>query len=299
MADNPSKTEENKEIDRYEKIVDRAHKEVEWVSSTYKRVFWGLSIVFTAGTILAVIFIGRTTSEVKDRLNQEIDIVERQVKSQIDEEFGTEKIQKLVEETAKKFTEEKVKNFVNEAIHPLQEEMQNNVDSANFEVQKLKDLFSVYVAADQAMAGSKNAYIKVKSFAAEGKPDIGIAAKARLVEIERYLDMYREAPSFYSGLSVTKNGVKTSLDEISLDEIVNLMLEKPTLGDDYRRTCMAHIKKKPKKEIFEKALIVFASDSLPTCAAFCGVLSDISDEKARFLDFDGWTKICQEQLRKQ
>ncbi len=77
-------------------------------------------------------------------------------------------------------------------------------------------------------------------------------------------------------------------------------MEKPSTSDNFRYTLMVYIKGdtktkgKPKDEILKKALDLFKnSDSLPTCAAFSGILNEISDKKAAFLDFDNWIKILE------
>ncbi|NQS88205.1 hypothetical protein HQ584_00190 [Patescibacteria group bacterium] len=98
-------------------------------------------------------------------------------------------------------------------------------------------------------------------------------------------------------IAITEEG-EIPFEKLSLDEIVRRM-HNPTRPDSYRHTYMVYIEDKPKKEIYQAALTMFhTSDSLPTCAAFCGILSEISEQKAGFLDFDGWTKICEEELRK-
>ncbi len=318
MKDEQNKTEEKKEegqkeIDRYEKIVDRAQKEITGVRYIYMWLAAVLGIVIAGGGYVTWSSFGSFRTEmkadmeaeaklIKSRINLEVDILQRQVKSRIDEEFKKEKIQSLIEQKAKEHTEKAAQQYITEQINavitPFKTEIQNTRAEANLELQRLKDLFTVYDTADQAMAGSKNAYIKLKSLTADKETDIRIAARARLVEIDRYLDIYRDAPKLFSPLSATRHGVRTSFDKITLDEIVTMMLGQPSLRDAYRHTCMVYIQKKAKKEVFEAALRVFASDSLPTCAAFCGVLSKVSDKKAEFLDFDGWTKICQKQLKR-
>ena len=84
-----------------------------------------------------------------------------------------------------------------------------------------------------------------------------------------------------------------------MDEIVEKM-QNPNISEENRHTGMVYIKRiRPKKKIFKKALKVLeTSNSLPTCAAFMGVLSAISESKADFLDFEGWIKICQGELEK-
>ena len=170
------------------------------------------------------------------------------------------------------------------------------INEAKLEVKKLKNVFDVYILADSALNGSKTAYIQLKAIAVQ-KTDHGIAARGRLVEIQKSLLLYRQSPTFYQGLVKKTDNEQVPYENLSLDEIVDNMVS-PTLPDNYRHVCMVYIKNKPREEIFKKALqVLHTSDSLLTCAAFCGVLSEISDNKAAFLDFEGWIKICENELK--
>jgi hypothetical protein len=82
-------------------------------------------------------------------------------------------------------------------------------------------------------------------------------------------------------------------------DVLTKCLSSNTYTDTDRQIIMEYISKKPKDEIFKKAIQVFDSDSLPACAIFCGILSGISEEKANFLDFDAWTEICKKHVSKQ
>jgi hypothetical protein len=116
MGNRPSQNDEKSELDRYERIVEQAHKEIEFVRGVYKWIFGGVVVLFTLGITIAVIFIGNNVNELKSRLNQEIDIVERQVKSLIEEEFKQDNIHILVKDEAKNRIDTIADNLITEQI---------------------------------------------------------------------------------------------------------------------------------------------------------------------------------------
>lgn len=286
---NKETKEEKKEIDLYERIADRADKEINRVYRIYRLLVPTLGGIVVVGLTLATILIGSSISDLEQRVNK-----------RVDEEFKKENITTLIEEKAKEYTERVAEKFIaaeiNEIITPFKEEMRLALEEANAQVQRLNDLFIVSFVADKAKNGSKNAYMDLKNFAAKGRTEVGIVARNKLTEIEKYLDMYRSPPSMYRSLVIKTDSGDVAPDKVSLHVLVDMMLKQTDMPDDHRYRLMAYIVSRPKEEIFREALIVFESDSLPTCAAFCGILSRISDEKANFLDFDAWTKICQKQV---
>ncbi len=85
---------------------------------------------------------------------------------------------------------------------------------------------------------------------------------------------------------------------MSFDDVINVMENDPNMTTIYRAACMVYISNKPNKEILQKALKVLkTSDSLPTCAAFMGVLYHKVGPNAAVLDFENWIRICREELK--
>lgn len=287
MADDKNK----QEIESYNRVELRAEKEIDRVYRIYRLLVFALGIIIVVGVTLATMFIGRSITDVEQR-------VSRQIKEVITEK----KIDSLTKEIVKEDAQHYIEVEVNEVLAPFKEKMTNALKKAESDLQKLEDLLAVYITADSAMNGSKKAYLQLKnSIAKEGADIVSIATQYKVREIEKSLDGYRRAPSMYSPLTLNTADGNIPLeeiphDEIPLDKIVTVMLTKPDMPDSLRHTCMAYINRCPRDEIFKIALTVFESDCLLTCAAFCGVLSEISDEKAEFLDFEGWSKICRKHL---
>jgi hypothetical protein len=305
MENNKNK-EETKDIDLYERIVDRAHKEVENVRSVYIWLAGALGIIIATGITVATFLTWNTIRDMKYSMISEVDILQRQVKGRIDEEFKKEKIQSLIEDKAHEYTEGAVQQYVsaevNEVITPFKKEMQNTSEEAKTQIERLNNLFYVTFTSDEAKTGSKKAYIELKKYAAKDKIEGDIIAHNNLIVIERNLRfMYEHTtpnPIIEVYIKSSSSGEKMDLHKVPLDLIVDMMISNE-MDDDSRHGYMQYIVKRPKEDVFKEALRVFESDSLPTCAAFCGILSEISEEKADFLDFDAWTEICKKQVNKK
>ena len=228
-----------------------------------------------------------------------------QMEQLVAKQFEERRIQKFFREVAADrasvlMTEQiqpEVTKFKAELADQLQE-LKGYVEKANIDVQNLNSLFDVYVCADTALNGSKAAYILLRNIASQ-QTRYGLVATNKMIEIQKNLQLYLNTPAMYQSLTIKTATGDIPCETLSLNDIVAAM-ENPALPDNYRHTCMVYIKAKPKEEILKKALEVLkTSNSLPTSAAFCGVLAEISENKAGFLDFDGWIEICQRELEKK
>jgi len=231
-------------------------------------------------------YINKVASDIKEKIS-----------NRLDDEFKTEKIQNLIENKAKKYTEKAAKGYISkkvqEAIIPFQNKMKIMVEKTDEDAQELNEILNIFVLSDNAQ-NSRKAYTKLNNIA-ELQTKYSNIAKYKLIEIRKNLDFYRQSPVMYQDLAYGDK--KLPVKQLSLDEII-LIMENPTVTDKNRRVCMIYIKNKPKKEVLQKALgVLKKSDSLPTCAAFCGILNEIADTKAEFLDFKGWIKICEKELQ--
>ncbi len=145
---NKDNREEKKEIDPYDRIVERAHNEIQGVRSVYKWLAGILGIIFVFGIGVATFLTYNTVSdmrsdfrEMKSDIKDELADVEKKVINRIDEEFKTEKIQSLIEDKAKEYTERAAEQFiaaeVNEVITPFRTEMEKTLQKSNQELEKL------------------------------------------------------------------------------------------------------------------------------------------------------------------
>jgi hypothetical protein len=309
-----------KDLDRYEKIVNFAHDQITGVRTVYIWLATILGIIITTGIAIVTFFTWHTFGDMKKSMNDEfqsmrsgvysdVNMFQRQVTNRIDEEFKTEKMQSLIENKAREYTEKAaqqyITNEVNEMITPFKNEIQKTTKDATAQAQRLGELYGVFFIASHAKSGSKSAYLELKQYAASGRTDLCIIAGDNVKEIERGLQQYRQVyrQSPYARYDIHRDRNVNDANQVYVgDDPIDLLikyLSSDTYSDTDRRIIMEYISKKPKKEIFKTAIKVFESDSLSACAIFCGILSDISEEKADFLDFDAWTEICKKQVNKQ
>jgi hypothetical protein len=314
--ENNKNKEETKDIDRYDKIVECARKEIDRVHSAYRWQAGSLGIIIATGITIATFLIGGSFRDMKSSMNDEfqsmksgvyadVNTFQRQVNNRIDEEFKTEKMQSLIKDTAREYTEKAAQQYiateVNGVITPFKKEIQNTINDANAQIQKLNSLYHVLDIASHAKSGSKNAFAELVRYEAKEGTEESIIARDNLTEIMAELKQYRRLvpQSSFNRKDIYRDVNDSKKVCIQDDPIDTLVHSIPTDTYEERLILMEYISKKPKEEIFKTALTVFGSDSLPACAIFCGILSGISEEKADFLDLNAWTKICKKQVDKQ
>jgi len=294
LDDNFRKLRKDLEETLYERLKDHKEELDTSVRRYGKRALTFLSLVAVIMTILGL-------GGIYQAYRRGMAFVEKQVSERLEQEFQTERITNLVDAKAKQYTETEAQKYISKQVQatitPFQNELRDAVSRADSEVGNLNSLFVVYLLADEAQIGSKKAYIELQDLAAKSTPQ-GKVARNSMIQIVRSLQRYQQPPVMYQDLQANEDRGVIPFKQLSLDEIVERM-ENPYFPDEYRHTCMVYVQEKPRGEVFRKVLEVLQhSDSLPTCAAFCGVLSKISDEKSPFLDFEGWIRVCQSQLRK-
>jgi hypothetical protein len=148
---------------------------------------------------------------------------------------------------------------------------------------------------DAARYGSLTAFVNLRQMASQ-EDQIGIMAKRRIAAIIRDLSIYRSVPGLREKLAITKDGETVNIDELPTSKLF-VLLENPTIPKEYIRSLMADIIQRPKQEICKEAKRIFeTSDSLTACAATCGILSNVLGNKAEFLAFSDWAKICDAEL---
>jgi hypothetical protein len=317
MENNENK-EGTKDIDRYEKIVEFARKEIAGVRTVYILLAGILGIIIATGLTIGTILIGHSISDIRKSMSDDfqsmksgvyadVNTFQRQVNNRIDEEFKKDKIQSLIEDKAREYTEKAaqqyITNEVNEMISPFKYEMQNATNEAKAQILKLNSLYHVLYIASHAKSGSKSAFLDLSQYAAKEGTEEAIITTDNIIEIRRDLSQYRNVvyQSDFARTDIyrkTNDGNNVSIQNDPIDVLARCLIVSP---DNERHVLMEYISKKPKEEIYKTALTVFESDSLPACAIFCGILTEISEEnpKPDFLNFGAWTEICKKHVSKQ
>lgn len=234
---------------------------------------------------------------------QAVVIVSDKISKRLDKEFSSEGIRILIEEKAKEFTEKKAQRYilekVNEKITPFVDEIENRMQETSEKIEELDKFLELSRLEIGARYGSLGDYKRLLKIASE-KSYFQEMAQIRITIILKDVSIYKQPPSLYQGLIYTKqDGTEIPADSLTTKQLFE-SLEDPSLADIKRHTLMAHIVRKPKKEILTEALrILTSSNSLPAVTATCGILIEILGKKASFMDFELWTKICKEELSKE
>lgn len=177
--------EDNKEIDRYEKIVERAHKEIQRVRLAYMSLITGLSILIAFGGYLTYKSMGdvrNDTSSAIRNFRNELNELRKEVEVRVDKELGKKPIQNLiregVSEQVDKVTDKIISERIDEKVTPLIKDVEI----------KVGDLQSQLVATEekvnQIMADSEK-----KLRALEGETEKNL--KAMQIESKFLLTLLR------------------------------------------------------------------------------------------------------------
>jgi len=239
--------------------------------------------------------------------NEQVDSVRIRVEEKIIDEFRTDRIASLIDEHTKRYVEEESKSSiheqVNSTIRPYLIDFEQLLDSTKSDLENLSKLARVRIIAEKAINGSKSSFDDLCLFVNDTS-EIGNFAAEKVKEVVQNLMIYKDTPKgMRFSYSIEKNGKSVGISELSIKEIASIM-ERPNVTHAERHSAMADIYEKHQiRETYIAALdILENSDSLPTCAAFCGVLRKIYDGEipstAIFLAFDYWEDICREELAK-
>lgn len=242
---------------------------------------------------------------IDSKINEQIDSVSTKVNKKIREKFRSDTINVLIEKYAKLFVEEESESYihsvVNKTVEPFVTEVESLLAASKENLNYLSELAKVRIIAEKAKNGSKRSFIELADYV-DDSSEIGKFATEKLKDIVTELLLYNDTPGgMRFGLAIEKNGESISVSKLSVKEIA-LLMEQPTTSHTNRHSMMADIYEKHQiKETYEVALDVLEnSDSLPTCAAFCGILKKIYIGKApkSILDFESWKSICKSELKK-
>jgi hypothetical protein len=227
---------------------------------------------------------------------------EKIVKDRVSKEFEQPSISEIVRGVAAT----KAEDLLLKQINPEVDKFKNKTEESIAETKqlimsaqsKLNDWTMMLDFEVSARYGSRHSYSIILALA--DRPDsIGETAKHCAEIILKELLILRNVPEAYFGLEFTRSdGEKVSAEKLSTTELF-MYLESPAFPKEHLPSIMAHIAKKPKKEVcLEAKRILQFSDSLPACAATCGILNKVLGNKAQFLAFDDWIKACEEELTK-
>lgn len=249
-------------------------------------VFWGVVISLVFGVGLNWVYSAASDS------------TEKLIQKQIAEEFEKPEIKEIISNTSVSIAEQQI----DEAIAPNIEKAEQDIQSILERTQKLAretqeqlDLVErIILLEDAARFGSRKAYVSLRNIAST-QGAFAEMAKRRTAVIENSLLSYRYVQPRQFGLTILQNNERIDLNSLSTTELFEGLLS-PSLPKEHIPAIMSYIVEKPKSEICRSAgELLKQSDSLVACAATCGILIRVLGEKAPFLDFEKWLKICENE----
>lgn len=217
----------------------------------------------------------------------------------ISDEFKQPRIHTTIKEVAEGKAKELMLDEIKPEVTKLKNEIQASIKDVKISVKEtisqLNDLVELTNADASARYGSRKSYNRLKEFSLR-HDSLGSMAMRNVSIIERDLLIFRTVPKMGRGLTYTKDGETTSVDKLSTSHLF-VLLESRLISSEERSYLMRYIKSRPKKEILTHAKsILEGSDSLPACAAICGILKEILGDRADFLEFEQWSKVCAQEL---
>lgn len=205
---------EQKIVKFYQGIVDRAHKEIEWVRSAYKFLVVSISIIIAIGIWFTykssvdyknelkshgdlikntLISEYKSISKIhKDELNSNFEQLAKEVKSRVDDEFQKENIHQLVEEKAKtridQVADSIIEQKINESISPKIIDAENRLNQVTETQQQssktlrgLEKKTEFTMIAIAAQTDDREAFDKLSSWSTDSSfPFSDIANKTKI-----------------------------------------------------------------------------------------------------------------------
>lgn len=229
----------------------------------------------------------------------------QRIKILITERVSKEFEQPMIRETVQSVASRNAEQILLQEIRPEVDKFKNEIQKPIDETKQLAasaqkqfdDLTALIEIEDEAHFGSRKAYLELNRISS-GSDQLAGMAKRRALSVTKELLIYRSVPGAYFGLSSTRNGQSVPIDQFSVTELFRI-LESPSLPKEHIPPLMACIANKPKNEVLQEAKRVLQdSDSLLACAATCGILTKILGDKADFLAFDDWIRVCVEEMQK-
>ena len=286
----------------YEKLLERADKEIERIDSWHKK------IIYLASAIIVIVgvvgygslreFLQAVEANCKEDALKKVEIM-------VNDQFKEPRIREILESVASTHAGE----IIQEQIEPevvrskalISSEtavFQAQVQSALDDFDNFSDLITI---TDTAQTGDRRAYDELMRLARENSK-IGHHARRRVTVVRNALSIYNSLPlvvgdvTFYDGPSSDPNTKEIPFESASTTKAFDL-LGSPDIDAHTRREMMFFITDRPIAEIYrEAARTLRESDSLYACAAVCGILSFSVGPRAEFLELDRWAEICDEQL---
>jgi esterase/lipase len=298
-----------------DKEIEKQNIKTNKVLNRYRNIV----VLIVGGSIIGWVgLIFSMNKKVQKALENEVGKITILIQNRLNYEFSTPIITKLVEDKAQEYTEKNAKDYiegqVTNKIKPYENAVQEKLNTADDrlkqaqgiikqsedQLRNINEQVDIFTLQSDALSGDRKAFDKLLSSRFHSKQNLKTAENIFKTIIRSYA-IYQEIPSMYQDVYFTTPSGKTiEIKNLTAFEIYKYA-ETPFVPVEHRRVMMLYISQKPKKDILESSLnILRNSESLDACAVACGVLKNtLKRNDVNFMDFDGWIKAINEELKKQ
>jgi len=289
--ENEANRKERKEKDDlcyYKEIVEHAHKQIEFVRNYYIWLLGAIVILIALG----MYFIGKSFSDMRADSRSEIDIITRQVKTRIDQEFDKENLRKRIEIAAQDKVDEiavpLISKDLNEMIVPKIQAAEKKVEDIN---DSITDLENRVKKADEEQRllskdvellrlffdvrrGKRNAFEKLQDIASISTGKQSELAHALLDDISLYYEDLKFKVYHKGLISKITNALYNPNAEIIYQGISD-----PNLPSNRRRAFINEISEQKLQYFVEELVRIVRTDSdLNVAADAAKAIQDLVNE---------------------
>jgi hypothetical protein len=140
--------------DQFEKIVDRAHKEIEWVHLAYTRYARIIGAILVTGITIASFLTWNSAREMRSDMKDNMADMSNRVNKRIDDEFNKESIQDLIRKKAEGRVDEVAGGIINDYIvttlKPKLDTFQSKLSDFNARMISVEDQLDVKISATES-----------------------------------------------------------------------------------------------------------------------------------------------------
>ncbi len=157
MENEPSPKKENEELDRYEKIVNWAHEEIEGVRSVYHRLAGIIGIIVATTLVCGTFLTYNTINDMRSDLKQRTDSLADEVKVRIEKEFEQPAIEATIQKAAKDRAAALMSDQIAPEVSKLKQEVNETVKQMG------KAISEANIALDEVKNTSEFALLVTKA----------------------------------------------------------------------------------------------------------------------------------------
>ncbi len=264
---NNDKTKQDPVLDKYQQIVEFAHKEIEIVRSNYRLVGSFFVIVIVAGIWFTYKTGGDFREEMRSNITEHketLKVLKKEVETRVDEELGKEAIQNLIKEKVTKHVDKVAEAIIikqiENKINPKITEAERKLLALDQEITKIKRRNHITELADKAISDADRFALdelkKIRDEAETGSPEQS-AAEAEGSRVIIFWGTSRRLTDLQGTDAYDNSGIKYT--SLSTKKLINLLLSDKRW--QVRRECARLLSNKKEVEVAVALAKALKSDS--------------------------------------